>query len=112
DRGMGGGGAGGGLTLAASSRPPLPTRAMNSRRLLSSIGDFLPYALSAPPTGPCARFSTTSACRRGGPQVLGANLNCSESGLGIRRPEDRCMAGFWSLQCPPWVKSEKARNEH
>src|SRR5262245_36096845 len=25
-------------------------------------GDFLPYALSAPPTGPCARFFGTSAC--------------------------------------------------
>jgi hypothetical protein len=27
-------------------------------------GDFLPYALSAPPAGPCARLSGTSACHR------------------------------------------------
>src|SRR5262249_50843179 len=32
------------LALAASSRPPPPTRAMNSRRFMSSMGDFLPYA--------------------------------------------------------------------
>jgi len=27
-------------------------------------GDFLPYALLAPPTDPCSRFSGTSACHR------------------------------------------------
>jgi hypothetical protein len=31
--------------LAASSRTPPPIRAMNSRRSMSSMGDFLPYAL-------------------------------------------------------------------
>src|SRR5262249_22005966 len=50
------------FTLAASSRPPPPTRAMNSRRLRVKHGDFLPDALSAPPTGPCAQSSAPSAC--------------------------------------------------
>jgi transposase len=34
-----------GRSRAASSRPPPPSNAINSCRLLSSIGDFLPYAL-------------------------------------------------------------------
>jgi hypothetical protein len=41
-------------------------------------GDFLPDALSAPPTGPCSVFRTVSL-PQGGRQVLGANLKCSES---------------------------------
>src|SRR6516162_2905270 len=45
--------------------------ASNSRRLLSSIGDFLPYALSAPPTGPCAQSSAPPACRRTAHKSLG-----------------------------------------
>jgi hypothetical protein len=50
---------------------------MNSRRLSSSMGDFRPYALSAPPTGPCSVFRTFSLPQVG-PQVLGADLNRSE----------------------------------
>jgi hypothetical protein len=65
------------LTLAASSRPPPPTRAMNSRRLLSSNGDFLPHAF-APLTGR-ALSHPHSSLPQGGLQVLGANLKCSES---------------------------------
>src|SRR5262249_43532671 len=34
-------------------------------------GDFLPYALLAPPTGPCAQSSTASACRRAARKSLG-----------------------------------------
>src|SRR5215831_2546319 len=40
-----------------------PSSVMNSRRFMSSMGDFLPYALSAPPD-PCARFSARPTCRR------------------------------------------------
>jgi hypothetical protein len=43
-------------------------------------GKFLPYALSA--AGPCARFSAASNLPQGGRQVLGADLNCSESRRG------------------------------
>jgi hypothetical protein len=39
-----------------------PMSVMNSRRFMSSMGDFLPYALSA--RRPCGRFSGTSACHR------------------------------------------------
>jgi hypothetical protein len=35
------------ITLVGSSRLPPPTNPMNSRRSMSSMGDFLPYALSA-----------------------------------------------------------------
>src|SRR5262249_21479987 len=66
------------FTLTASSRPPAPTRAINSRRLRSSMGDFLPDALSEPPIGPCSVFRNFSLPQRGR-QVLGANLKCSES---------------------------------
>jgi hypothetical protein len=38
----------------------------------------LPPLCVAPPTGPCVQ-SSTSSLPRGGPQVLGANLKCSES---------------------------------
>src|SRR5262249_56898459 len=41
-------------------------------------GDFLPDALSQPPTGPCSLFRSFSL-PQGGRQVLGANLKCSES---------------------------------
>jgi hypothetical protein len=42
------------------------------------MGDFHPYALSAPPTGPWSVFRTSSLPQVG-PQVLGADLNRSES---------------------------------
>src|SRR6516225_2467698 len=42
-------------------------------------GDFLPYALSASPTGQCARFSGTISLPQRGRLVLGADLKCSES---------------------------------
>src|SRR6266536_2949609 len=38
------------LTLTASNRPAPPASATNSRRFMSSMGNFLPCALSAPPT--------------------------------------------------------------
>src|SRR5262249_54003460 len=60
-----------------------PSSVMKSRRFMSSIGDFLPYALSEPPTGPCSVFRSFSL-PQGGRQVLGANLKCSE--LRRRRP--------------------------
>src|SRR5262245_25178880 len=34
-------------------------------------GDFLPYALLAPPTGPCAQSSAPPACRRAALKSLG-----------------------------------------
>jgi hypothetical protein len=40
------------LTLTASSRPPVPSSAMNSRRFMSSMGTFSPMPISArPPEG-------------------------------------------------------------
>jgi len=36
-----------------------PSSVKNERRFMSSMGDFLPYALSVPLTGPYARFSAT-----------------------------------------------------
>jgi hypothetical protein len=41
--------------MRAASGPAMaapPSSDMNSRRFTSSIGDFLPYALSEPPTWP------------------------------------------------------------
>jgi hypothetical protein len=35
--------------------------------LLLDMGDFLPYALSAPPTGPCAQSSAPSSLPQGLP---------------------------------------------
>src|SRR5262245_49244236 len=49
---------------AQAGRPPAATSAMNSRRFMSGMGTSSPYAVSAPLTGW---------------QVLGADLNCSES---------------------------------
>jgi hypothetical protein len=46
---------------AASSRPPPPTRAMNSRRFMSSMGTSSPTPVSAP-TGPFGRFAARSDC--------------------------------------------------
>jgi 5-aminolevulinate synthase len=66
------------LTLAASNRPAPPTSVMNSRRSMSSMGDFLPYALSALPTDRAVGFRT-STLPQGGRQVLGTDLNRSES---------------------------------
>jgi hypothetical protein len=45
-------------------------------------GDFLPDALSEPPTGPCSVFRRFSLPLRDR-QVLGANLKCSESAQAI-----------------------------
>jgi hypothetical protein len=47
-------------------------------------GDFLPYALLEPPTGPCPVFRTLNL-PQDDPQVLGANLKRSES-RRFRRP--------------------------
>src|SRR5262249_49181102 len=58
------------FTLTAGSRPPAPTRAINSRRLRSSMRDFLPDALSKPPTGPCS----VSRSFRGGNRERGCEL--------------------------------------
>jgi len=66
----------------------LPSSVMKSRRFMSSIGDFLPYALSEPPTGPCSVFRSFSP-PQGGPQVPGADLKCSESRR--RRPAPHCL---------------------
>src|SRR5262245_23211521 len=49
---------------AAEQRDELAT-------LMSSIGDFLPYALLAPPTGPCAQSSAPPACCRAARKSLG-----------------------------------------
>jgi hypothetical protein len=48
-------------------------------------GYFLPDAVSAPPTGPCSVFRTFSLPHING-QVLGADLNRSESSGVARRP--------------------------
>src|SRR6516164_6822002 len=67
--------------LRARRQRPRGRRAPEERDELASPhvehGDFLPYAYSAP-TGPFGRFTPLSLphCTR---QVLGANLNCSES---------------------------------
>ena len=66
------------FTLAASSRPPPPSSAMNSRRLLSSIGDFLPYALRRR-LARALSLPHLPSLPQGGLHVLGADLNCSES---------------------------------
>jgi hypothetical protein len=52
---------------------------MNSRRFMSSMGDFLPYALSARRPTRALGFRTSNL-PQGGRQVLGADLNCPESG--------------------------------
>jgi len=67
-----------GLTLAASNRPPGGDQC-DELTLHVRHGDFLPYAVSAPPTGPWARFSGTISLPQRGRLVLGVELNCSES---------------------------------
>ena len=51
----------------------------------------LPPRCVAPPTGPCAQSFAPSSLPQGGPQVLGANLKCSESeacgGLPLNVPD-------------------------
>jgi len=74
------------FTLAASSRPPPPSSAMNSRRLLSSIGDFLPYALRRR-LARALSLPHLPSLPQGGRQVLGTDLNRSES--RGRRPAPR-----------------------
>src|SRR5881396_2713987 len=66
------------LTLAASNRPAPPTRAVNSRRLMSDMAYFLSRSDHQQPT------DCTVSLPHSGRQVLGADLNCSESGVGGR----------------------------
>jgi hypothetical protein len=65
------------LTLAASNRPAPPTSAMNSRRFMSSMGTSSPM-----PLAPVRSVYRTVSLPRIGGYVLGADLNCSESGEG------------------------------
>jgi len=98
------------LTFAESSRPPPPTNAMNSRRFILSMGTFSPMHISAA-DGPVRSVLCTSNLPQSGWQVLGADLNCSESAWALpgRPPKDStsagdcCTAGFLSPQCPLWV---------
>src|SRR5262245_9262737 len=91
---------------------------MNSRRLMSDIG--LP-----PPWGRCSVYRTLNL-PQDGRQVLGPDLNCSESWWGAAgpllccrpndsthdAPEDRCTAGFQSCLCPLWVNRDPgSRNQ-
>src|SRR5260370_32701819 len=55
-----------------------PSSEMNSRRFMSSMGDFLPYALSARRPTRALGFQYLSLPQRGR-LFLGADLNCSES---------------------------------
>src|SRR5262249_32693052 len=55
-----------------------PSSVMKSRRFMSSMGDFLPYALSARRLTRPADFRHLSL-PAAGRLVLGADLNCSES---------------------------------
>src|SRR6516165_33911 len=63
------------FTLTASSRPPPPPRAMNSRRAMSGMEDFLPDALGRR----LGRAFRTFSLPQGGRQVFGTHLNRSES---------------------------------
>jgi hypothetical protein len=57
-----------GLKTASEWVAPIPP---SDSVYLSSNGDFILYALSAPPAGPCGRFFGTSACHRRGRKSLG-----------------------------------------
>jgi len=79
---------------------------MNSRRLKLSI--WLPSASRRRSVYPSLNLT------RRGQEVLGADLNCSESKQEtLPTPPvsipmlagDRCTAGFQPHQCPLWVKS-------
>jgi hypothetical protein len=61
------------------SRGRAPRSAMNSRRFMSGMGDFLPYALSAPADRPVRSVFRHLSLSQRGRLVLGADLNCSES---------------------------------
>jgi hypothetical protein len=63
--------------------------------LLSSIGDFLPYALRRRLA--CALGFPPFSLPQGGLQVLGADLNCSESGP-VRFPQQLQCAAFTVFQ--------------
>ena len=85
----------------------LPSRALHLGRKQQSAAteqrnEFTPLAVQhrglpplcvAPLTGPCAQSSAGSSLPQGGPQVLGANLKCSESralgGLPLNVPPIR-----------------------
>jgi len=89
----------------ATAAPPRSD--MNSRRLMSDMGFLPPWCRSV--------YRTLKLTQRGR-QVLGADLNCSESTadpLLCCHPndntqdarEDRCTAGCQSRLCPLWVIS-------
>jgi hypothetical protein len=55
-----------------------PSSVMNSRRFMSGMGTSSPMRISAA-GWPVRLFFRTSSLPQGGPQVLVANLKCSES---------------------------------
>src|SRR5947208_8843427 len=83
------------LTLAASNRPAPPTRAVNSRRLMSDMAYFLSRSDHQQPT------DCTVSLPHSGWQVLGPDLNCSESGrddrlVGEGLDQFDLLVGKWS----------------
>jgi hypothetical protein len=70
--------------LTASSRPPPPISAMNSRRSMSSMGTSSPMPIKPADRARRSVFRHLSLPQRSR-LVLGADLNCSESG-GRCRP--------------------------
>src|SRR5262249_30968146 len=65
-----------------SSTPPHPTNAMHSRRSILSMGTFSPMHISAV-DGPVRSVLSASNLPQSGWQVLGADLNCSESAWAL-----------------------------
>src|SRR6266496_2483672 len=61
--------------LRLRRKRPRSSRAADKRDELTSLdvehGDFLPYALSAPPTGPVRSILRTPTCRRAAGKSLG-----------------------------------------
>src|SRR5262249_58629561 len=68
---------------------------MNSRRLRVKHGDFLPYALSEPPTGPCSSLPQLQRVRPAGPWGK-PEMFLNRDGLPlmcIEPPQDSTLAG-------------------
>jgi hypothetical protein len=104
------------ITRWKGERPPVCTRqpllsfrepassVMNWRRLMPNIG--FPPAVPPPVGLPHAQLDVE------GLQVLGADLNCSESAADPSETydalEECCTAEFQSAQCPLWVICDRA----
>src|SRR5215813_8556005 len=76
------------LILTASNRPTPPLSAANSRRLMSDMGCLLPRSATS------NRRTLLYAQPSRRLQLLGPDLNCSESGVGGRPRSDRSRIAY------------------